>query len=725
MADPTTQYIYQSGFPSEIAPYAQDLVKQAATFTDLTKNPYQQYTGERVAQLSPLTQQAMGSAQGLDVAGQIGAGSTLAGASGLSALAPTSFTMPGTAGAYMSPFMQDVVNRQQQEAKRQAAIQNQTTQAQAVQAGAFGGARDAIQRAEANRNLQTQLGNIQAQGLQNAFQNAQQQYNAEQQQRLQGAQTGVQAASVLGTLGGQQLSQQKDIIGLQNQLGQQEQQRAQDILNAQYQDYLNYQNFPYKQMGFMSDIIRGVPLTQQSSSIYQAAPTTTQNLLSTGLGAAGIANLLGYGRKEGGTVSSYAKGGAVDSYAYGGSVFDDRFKEYAVAHTDPRRLPEVQRNAVARNDQQTAMDANEQMSLDAAIRRGIAAAAPSDMDQGYADGGIVAFATGDLVKEYGEKSMQPYTPRTAEERAAGVRKQISGLSDIYGTSEVDPLIQEDVQRREAQMGDIQRMGLGSTLLRMAAALQKSGVNPGDRYAGMFGAAAEGADKLQAAKSAAEDNLMKAKIAGAQARQARKDGLTDKAVAAEDMQEKYSFEAQKAAQAAAGHMAQIYGGIRGHEISAAATREAAARPSDLDKQTQRVYNALIESGEPANAKTMAKAAAQAASDLGRYPGDVRAEQGAATQRLKAADAVETKKLQDPAWREAKKNKDTAGMQAREKEMIDEMLGTQSRTAPAPAAPAAAPQGSAPTLQQFLPAARKANPGVSDADLTAYYNRTYGK
>ena len=73
MADPTTQYIYQSGFPSELAPYEQDLVKQASTFTDITKNPYQQYTGERVAQFSPLQQQAAESAGQLGVACVVGA----------------------------------------------------------------------------------------------------------------------------------------------------------------------------------------------------------------------------------------------------------------------------------------------------------------------------------------------------------------------------------------------------------------------------------------------------------------------------------------------------------------------------------------------------------------------------------------------------------------------------------------------------------------------------
>ena len=589
MADPTTQYIYQSGFPSELAPYEQDLVKQASTFTDLTKNPYQQYTGERVAQLSPLTQQAMANVEGMDVAGQVGAGSTLAATAGLSALTPQSFTDAGTANQYMTPFMQGVVDAQIREAKRQNAIQKMGMGTAAAKAGAFGGAGQAIERAEANRNLQTQLGNIQAQGLQNAFQNAQTQYNTERQQQLQGAQTGIQAASALGNLGGEQFNQQKDVIGLQNQMGTQEQQRAQSILDAQYQDFLNYQNYPYKQMGFLSDIIRGVPTTQTASTIYQAGPTATQSALSTGLGMAGIANLLGYkvGAK-GGLMNSYAKGGEVQSYGIGGSVFSPAFKDYAVRHVDPRQLPQVQQNAMARGDQETAMDAVDQQAMNNAIRRGIAAAAPYDMDQGYADGGIVAFAKGGDT----EKSWQDYIgnsqdvakvpQETSEQYAQDVGTRAKDMAALYGPSRVAPIYEDQQGRYEKRMKEVSGLGNATTLLRMAAALQKSGVTEGDRWGGMFGAAAEGAEKTQSLRDAAEDQLMKSKLAMAQADQAYSDRNIDKAVAAKQSANEYAMKGRELQVRANDTAAQIAGNLEREKIQSATQRAVANRASPTER-----------------------------------------------------------------------------------------------------------------------------------------------
>jgi hypothetical protein len=116
-----------------------------------------------------------------------------------------SFTQPGSAQAYMSPYMQNVVDIQQREAQRQADIAGTKRGAGAAQAGAFGGSRQAIENAEAARNLATQKGDIQAQGLQAAYQSAQGQFNAEQQAALQAAlanqavqqQTGVQNLSAL------------------------------------------------------------------------------------------------------------------------------------------------------------------------------------------------------------------------------------------------------------------------------------------------------------------------------------------------------------------------------------------------------------------------------------------------------------------------------------------------------------------------------------------------
>jgi hypothetical protein len=221
---------------------------------------------------------------------------------------------------YMSPYMQNVVERQQQDAQRQAQIAQQAQGAQAARAGAFGGSGDYLMRAQAAGNLARQKGDIQAQGLQAAYQNAQNQFNQSQAQNqaaaqlnaqqqqfgaglgLQGLQTALGAAQGLGQLGQQQYTQNMGINALQNQYGLQQQAQMQKDIDVKYQDYLNAQNYPYKQLSFMSDIIRGVPLTQTGSSIYQAPPSTAQNIMSLGLGAAGISKLAGMA--EGGTTRS-------------------------------------------------------------------------------------------------------------------------------------------------------------------------------------------------------------------------------------------------------------------------------------------------------------------------------------------------------------------------------------------------------------------------------------
>ena len=95
------------------------------------------------------------------------------------------------------------------------------------------------------------------------------------------------------------------LVGLQNQLGLQQQQQAQNVLNTNYQNYLNQQNYPYKQLGFYSDIVRGAPLTTTGSAVYQAAPSAIQNLSSLGLGAYGLSSLFG------GSTSKTAKEGGL------------------------------------------------------------------------------------------------------------------------------------------------------------------------------------------------------------------------------------------------------------------------------------------------------------------------------------------------------------------------------------------------------------------------------
>lgn len=398
--------------------------------------PYQQYQGERFAQFTPMQQQAFEGAATMTSAPQLQDATAMAGLAGLGALntsytyapvmsqytapeayKPTQFTAPGVstrdlqqyqmapaervrtqsfarpgaAESFMSPYMQNVVNEQQQAAQREADIQKQTLGAQFAQAGAYGGGRFGVQQARMAEALARQKGDIQAQGLQQAYQQAQQQFNAEQQARLQaqmanqqaglatgqqnlaallgvqqfgaqqdiqaqlanqqaamqaqqlaeqsqqygygqaaqanalgaqygqaaaqlnaqqgqfgaglglqGLQTALQSAQGLGQLGQTAYTQEMGINALQNQYGTQQQQQIQNILGSQYQDFLNYQNYPYKQLGFMSDILRGVPLTQTGSSLYQAPPSTTSQLAGLGTAAIGASKL-----------GLFAKGGSV------------------------------------------------------------------------------------------------------------------------------------------------------------------------------------------------------------------------------------------------------------------------------------------------------------------------------------------------------------------------------------------------------------------------------
>ncbi len=219
------------------------------------------------------------------------------------------------AQAYMNPYMQNVVDVQKREAQRQSGIQGTQQQAQAAQAGAFGGGRDAIMRAERERNLGMQQNDIQAQGSNAAYQQALQQFNTEQQARqgaaqlnaqqgqfgaglgLQGLNTALQGANTLGTLGQNQYQQDMGINQLQNQYGMQQQNQVQKVLDTGYQDFQNYQNYPYKQLGFMSDMLRGLPLTQQAETIYKQPPS----MLTQIAGAAGVAKGAGM-FKEGGQV---------------------------------------------------------------------------------------------------------------------------------------------------------------------------------------------------------------------------------------------------------------------------------------------------------------------------------------------------------------------------------------------------------------------------------------
>jgi hypothetical protein len=330
MAEPQISQITQSQttIPDYAKPFVENLLGQAQSYTDPYQNPYMQYMGQRQAQFAPLQQLSYDNAALMKTAPQLGDATAMAGMAGLGALntsytynpadfnkafsAATTRDAQGnvTGNTMMSPYMDNIVARQQQDAQRQGDISREALNAQAARSGAFGGSGNLIAQSQLRAQLARQKGDIQAQGLNTAYNQAMGQYNTQNQLNaqqgqfgaglgLQGLQTALTGANALGNIGNTQYNQNMGINQMQNQYGLQQQQQQQNILNNQYQDFLNNQNNPYKQMGFMSDILRGLPLTQQSASMYQTPPSAISQ--AVGLGGAALTGAKLFGAAGGAT----------------------------------------------------------------------------------------------------------------------------------------------------------------------------------------------------------------------------------------------------------------------------------------------------------------------------------------------------------------------------------------------------------------------------------------
>jgi hypothetical protein len=295
---------------TSIPEYAKPYVEKMLGKTEALSNaPYQAYGGERIAEFTPMQQQAQQSAANLGPAKQLGVGTQMAGLAGLGAMGAgqqyaQQATNPYAMQAYMSPYVENALAPQMREAQRQSAMLGQQNQAQAVQQGAFGGSRSAIVEAERQRNLQNQMGDIYGRGMQTAFEQARQAQQFGSTLGLQGMQTAGQMAGTLGQLGQTQFGQQQAAIQGQASLGQQQQALEQQRLAQQYQDFANQRQHPYQQLAFMSDMLRGLPLSQTAQTMYQAPPSTLSQLGGLGLAAYGMFGNPGGTKqaKEGGSI---------------------------------------------------------------------------------------------------------------------------------------------------------------------------------------------------------------------------------------------------------------------------------------------------------------------------------------------------------------------------------------------------------------------------------------
>lgn len=325
---PTNQTITQTNIPKEFMPYFDRLMGRVE---EQSLQPYEAYGGQRLAPSEnfadigasrDMTRTITGTGiTGLPLAQAAAAGNILE-ARRLGEYGPGQFTEFNFDPArqftgqevqqYMSPYLENVLDVQKSRAVEDFDRLRGSRNARAVQVGAFGGSRQGVQEGIAEEALMRQMGEIDASGRQAAFEQAAQQFGTDraaqmarqqaQAGELERVQTGTEASRQFGagqglaalgaagteagrlvTIGEQERAAAIQNAQLREAIGRAQQGEAQAGLDIGYQDYLRQQGYPAEQLGFYSDVLRGLPVAAASTQNQQGYQS--YNPLQQGLGA--------------------------------------------------------------------------------------------------------------------------------------------------------------------------------------------------------------------------------------------------------------------------------------------------------------------------------------------------------------------------------------------------------------------------------------------------------
>lgn len=251
----------QTGTESSLSNWAGDYVtNMLGKGQALSETPYQAYTGPLTAGASNLQSQAFQGVAGLTLPTNMGA------------FTPQSFTAQGTAQQYMNPYLQSALDPQLNEARRQAEISRVADAGRLTRAGAYGGSRQAIMESELNRNLMGKMADITGIGYNTAYDKAANQFNIEQGR-------GMEAQNFANQYGLNALTKQAELGGVQRGI-------EGEGIAADYGQFKEERDYPFKQVQYQQSLLQGMPLAAQSYS-YQE-PSTLSNILGS---AGGIKSL--------------------------------------------------------------------------------------------------------------------------------------------------------------------------------------------------------------------------------------------------------------------------------------------------------------------------------------------------------------------------------------------------------------------------------------------------
>jgi len=266
-----------NSLPDYARPYFENIMKRAEADS---LNQYQPYGGQRIAESGSIADIADSRNMVRNIANQ-GMPETDEAIGGIRELAQRGQFTGQTAQDYMNPYIDQVVERQKQSAIQDFNRMGASRAADAVNAGAFGGSRQAVADYLAEEGLQRQLGDIEATGREAAFRDARAGFDADRQM-------GITGLGQLATMGGSRRA--ADIQGAQllEGIGKQQLGEQQAMLDTGYQDFLAQQNFNKDQLGFLSNILQGVPVQPDKSVANYQSYNPLQQALGAGIAGLGL-----------------------------------------------------------------------------------------------------------------------------------------------------------------------------------------------------------------------------------------------------------------------------------------------------------------------------------------------------------------------------------------------------------------------------------------------------
>lgn len=268
---------------ADLQPYAQDVLSKGQALLNAGTPAY---TGQMTAGPSQYQQQAWSGLSGLTLPTSMTEAGTRLG--DLSQQAAGTKFDPSQIKQYMNPYIEQALNPQLEEMRRQSQINLQPYLAKLTQAGGYGGGRQALLESEAGRNLLAEQNKTIGQGYKEAYDSAMKAAQYASDLGLKGIATGISGSQAQGNVGSQEAQ-----YGLQNlqalsTAGKTQQEQEQAGLNAQYNEFLRQLKYMPEALKNQQQLIQGMP-GGTTTKEFGAKPSPFQQLTGS---AAGVASLV-------------------------------------------------------------------------------------------------------------------------------------------------------------------------------------------------------------------------------------------------------------------------------------------------------------------------------------------------------------------------------------------------------------------------------------------------